>query len=175
MCKLRHPHGLLISVITQSNCRTTQKLVLLGLLSHSQSIYLGLLSISQTTYLGLLFHSQAMYLGLPSHSQAFLPQTMRQIKLGDCANTFSHIHTDTHTHTHSHTSSSSLCTFHLLTVTRPVVFPPSLNLTFAPYNTHYPSLEKHMDQCGLRPSANCWNNPLSLGTGWSSCSLPSLG
>lgn len=63
-----------------------------------------------------------------------------------------------------HVSSSSLCTFHLLTSTRPVIFPPSHDLTFAPYNTHYPSLEKHMDQCGLRHSINCWDKPLCLGT-----------
>lgn len=64
-----------------------------------------------------------------------------------------------------HISSSSMCTFHILTVTRPVIIAASLQITFAPYNTHYPSLEKHMQQCGLICGVNYWNQPLCIGTG----------
>eukprot|EP00731_Ephydatia_muelleri_P023152 Em0015g735a len=72
--------------------------------------------------------------------------------------------------------SSSMCTFHILTATRPVILAASLQITFAPYNTHYPALEKHMQQCGLMCGVNYWNQPLCLGTGedetkvW--CTLP---
>ncbi|KAL5477734.1 hypothetical protein EMCRGX_G024572 [Ephydatia muelleri] len=75
-----------------------------------------------------------------------------------------------------HISSSSMCTFHILTATRPVILAASLQITFAPYNTHYPALEKHMQQCGLMCGVNYWNQPLCLGTGedetkvW--CTLP---
>ena len=62
-------------------------------------------------------------------------------------------------------SSSSMCTFHILTATRPVILAASLQITFAPYNTHYPALEKHMQQCGLMCGVNYWNQPLCLGTG----------
>jgi TBCC domain-containing protein 1 len=64
-----------------------------------------------------------------------------------------------------HLSSCSLCSFHLLTATRPVVLPPSHQLTFAPYNTHYPQLGKHLEQCGLSVTFNLWNQPICTSSG----------
>jgi TBCC domain-containing protein 1 len=64
-----------------------------------------------------------------------------------------------------HVSSCSLCDLHLLTATRPVVSPPSRQLTFAPYNTHYPQLEEHLKCCGLPVTFNLWNRPLYTGSG----------
>jgi TBCC domain-containing protein 1 len=64
-----------------------------------------------------------------------------------------------------HVSSCSLCNFHLLTVTRPVIGPPSHQLTFAPYNTHYPQLGKHLEQCGLCATFNLWDHPICTGLG----------
>jgi hypothetical protein len=63
-----------------------------------------------------------------------------------------------------HVSSCSLCDLHLLTATRPVVSPPSRQLTFAPYNTHYPQLEEHLKCCGLPVTFNLWNRPLYTGS-----------
>ena len=62
----------------------------------------------------------------------------------------------------SYLSSSSQCTFHLLTATHPVLFSSSHTLTFAPYNTHYPRLGVHLDQCGLSPVVNYWDCPINL-------------
>lgn len=61
-----------------------------------------------------------------------------------------------------HLSSSSQCTFHLLTATRPVIFANCHTLSFAPYNTHYPRLNQHLVQCGLLPTVNYWDQPISL-------------
>ncbi|KAH9618342.1 hypothetical protein KSS87_011565 [Heliosperma pusillum] len=33
----------------------------------------------------------------------------------------------------------------------------------APYNTFYPELEEHMNQVGIEPTINIWNEPLPLG------------
>ncbi|XP_064391984.1 TBCC domain-containing protein 1-like [Halichondria panicea] len=64
-----------------------------------------------------------------------------------------------------HISSSSLSTFHLLTMTRPLVFPSCFHLCLAPYNTSYPRLGDHLRGCGLSPSLhNHWDNPLLIGT-----------
>lgn len=52
--------------------------------------------------------------------------------------------------------------FHLLTATRPVLLPNNQDLTFAPYNTHYPLLEDHLEQAGLVPHVNVWDQPISL-------------
>lgn len=62
-----------------------------------------------------------------------------------------------------HISSCSLCNFHLLTVTRPLILSPSRQLAFAPYNTHYPQLENHLRRCGLSVTFNLWNKPLFTG------------
>ncbi|XP_043916620.1 TBCC domain-containing protein 1 isoform X2 [Protopterus annectens] len=61
-------------------------------------------------------------------------------------------------------SSSVMCTFHTLTPTRPVILSGNENLTFAPFNTHYPTLEDHMAWTGLATVPNYWNHPMCLGT-----------
>ena len=60
-------------------------------------------------------------------------------------------------------SSSSLCVFHLLAATQPVVSSACLRLTFAPYNSHYPMLGRHLSHCGLSTELNYWNQPLLIG------------
>lgn len=75
------------------------------------------------------------------------------------------IHTSPPT-TNTHTSSSSLCIFHLLTMTRPLIFPSCFHLSLAPYNTHYPLLEAHLLVSGLSAGVtNYWNDPLIVGNG----------
>ena len=59
-------------------------------------------------------------------------------------------------------SGSTQCVFHLLTATRPVLFPNNQDLTFAPYNTHYPLLGEHLERAGLVPHVNAWDHPISL-------------
>ncbi|KAI8507341.1 TBCC domain-containing protein 1, partial [Branchiostoma belcheri] len=60
-------------------------------------------------------------------------------------------------------SSSTLCTFHTLTPSQPLVFGGNDSLTFGPYHTHYPQLESHMTQVGLGTESNFWDQPLALG------------
>ncbi|XP_066295233.1 TBCC domain-containing protein 1-like isoform X1 [Branchiostoma lanceolatum] len=60
-------------------------------------------------------------------------------------------------------SSSTLCTFHTLTPSQPLVFGGNDSLTFGPYHTHYPQLENHMTQVGLGTESNFWDQPLALG------------
>lgn len=62
-------------------------------------------------------------------------------------------------------SSTSYSTFHLLTPTRPLLFANNHNLTFAPYNTHYPQLEDHLERSGLLAHTNFWDQPFCLTTG----------
>ena len=59
-------------------------------------------------------------------------------------------------------SASSLCSFYLLTPTCPVIFPACQQLTFAPYNSFYPALARHLSQSSLSPALNSWGTPLSL-------------
>lgn len=61
-----------------------------------------------------------------------------------------------------HVSASSLCSFYLLTPTCPVIFPACQQLTFAPYNSFYPALARHLSQSSLSPALNSWGTPLSL-------------
>ncbi|KAK2161788.1 hypothetical protein NP493_1560g00023 [Ridgeia piscesae] len=61
------------------------------------------------------------------------------------------------------TSGSTLCTFHVLTPNRPLVLSGNERLTFAPYHTHYPQLEEHMEATGLQSRPNLWDNPLYIG------------
>ena len=82
----------------------------------------------------------------------------------ECLNNI--INTFMSTHTHTHHSSSSLCAFHLLTMTRPLIFPSCFHLSLAPYNTHYPQLETHLLASGLSARVkNYWNDPLIIGNG----------
>ena len=50
-----------------------------------------------------------------------------------------------------------------MAATRPVVSSACLRLTFAPYNTHYPMLGRHLSLCGLGTDLNYWNQPLLIG------------
>ncbi|XP_064618957.1 TBCC domain-containing protein 1-like [Lineus longissimus] len=60
-------------------------------------------------------------------------------------------------------SHSQLCTFHLLTPTRPLIFSGNDSLIFAPYNTFYGRLEKHMTEVGLAEQPNVWDQPFCVG------------
>lgn len=61
-------------------------------------------------------------------------------------------------------SSSTVCTFHTLTPTQPVILSGNESLIFAPFNTHYPILEDHMARTGLATVPNYWNHPVCLET-----------
>ena len=50
-------------------------------------------------------------------------------------------------------------------MTRPLLLASNNNLTFAPYNTCYPLLGDHLQRCGLVPTLNIWDSPLSMTTG----------
>eukprot|EP01006_Ploeotia_vitrea_P010673 TRINITY_DN27687_c0_g1_i1.p1 TRINITY_DN27687_c0_g1~~TRINITY_DN27687_c0_g1_i1.p1 ORF type:complete len:567 (+),score=24.30 TRINITY_DN27687_c0_g1_i1:35-1735(+) len=47
--------------------------------------------------------------------------------------------------------------------TRPVLCSGNRNVELAPYNTHYASLEHHLQQAGVNPRLNHWDQPLCLG------------
>ncbi|XP_078432334.1 uncharacterized protein LOC144703911 [Wolffia australiana] len=55
------------------------------------------------------------------------------------------------------------CSFFLGVTQRPLILGDNHKLKVAPYNTFYPLLIKHMEQAGLNPAVNRWNEPLALG------------
>jgi len=58
---------------------------------------------------------------------------------------------------------SKRCTFHLLTPSSPLVLGFNEGLTFAPYNTSYPELNRHLDLCNIGTTTNRWNKPYVMG------------
>ena len=58
---------------------------------------------------------------------------------------------------------SKRCTFHLLTPSSPLVLGFNEDLTFAPYNTSYPELSRHLDLCNIGTTTNRWNKPYVMG------------
>ena len=55
------------------------------------------------------------------------------------------------------------CTFHLLSPSRPLVSPSSINITLAPLNINYAGLAADMKEAGLEPEGeNCWDCPLVM-------------
>ncbi|XP_074640167.1 TBCC domain-containing protein 1-like [Tubulanus polymorphus] len=61
------------------------------------------------------------------------------------------------------TSHSQICTFHLLTPNRPLVFGGNDTIILAPYNTSYPQLETQMNSVGLSYTPNYWDVPFCVG------------
>ncbi|EDV29322.1 uncharacterized protein TRIADDRAFT_51512 [Trichoplax adhaerens] len=59
--------------------------------------------------------------------------------------------------------SSNNCTYHLCTPSKPVMFIGNNNITIAPYHTFYPLLSKHMQEVGLLPTVNLWDQVISIG------------
>ncbi|NXF84788.1 TBCC1 protein, partial [Eubucco bourcierii] len=57
-------------------------------------------------------------------------------------------------------SATTGCTFHLLTPTQPLILPGNQAVSFAPFHTHYPTLEDHMAQVGLATLPNRWDDPM---------------
>ncbi|KAK9671557.1 hypothetical protein RND81_12G038800 [Saponaria officinalis] len=55
------------------------------------------------------------------------------------------------------------CIFYLGVNQRPLIVGDNHKLQVAPYNTYYPELEEHMNQVGIDPTVNKWNEPLPLG------------
>ncbi|XP_074269073.1 uncharacterized protein LOC141592349 [Silene latifolia] len=55
------------------------------------------------------------------------------------------------------------CTFFLGVNQRPLIVGDNHKLQVAPYNTFYPELDEHMNQVGIEPTINKWNEPLPLG------------
>ncbi|KAK9664580.1 hypothetical protein RND81_14G053200 [Saponaria officinalis] len=55
------------------------------------------------------------------------------------------------------------CIFYLGVNQRPLIVGDNHKLQVAPYNTFYPELEEHMNQVGVDPTVNKWNEPLPLG------------
>ncbi|RDD42856.1 TBCC domain-containing protein 1 [Trichoplax sp. H2] len=60
-------------------------------------------------------------------------------------------------------TSSNNCTYHLCTPSKPVMFIGNNNITIAPYHTFYPLLSKHMQEVGLLPTVNLWDQVISIG------------
>ncbi|XP_070573385.1 TBCC domain-containing protein 1-like [Ptychodera flava] len=60
-------------------------------------------------------------------------------------------------------NASTLCTFHLLTSTRPLILGGNDTITLAPYHTFYAVLEEHMAKAGIAATPNLWDQPLCLG------------
>ncbi|XP_077995708.1 TBCC domain-containing protein 1-like [Glandiceps talaboti] len=61
-------------------------------------------------------------------------------------------------------NASTLCTFHILTSTRPLLLGGNDSIVLAPYHTHYPLLEEHMAKAGIAATPNLWDKPLCLGS-----------
>ncbi|XP_007898282.1 TBCC domain-containing protein 1 [Callorhinchus milii] len=61
------------------------------------------------------------------------------------------------------TSSSTLCTFHCLTPTYPLIMSGNTSLIFGPYHTYYPMLEDHMARTGIATLPNYWDKPMCIG------------
>lgn len=57
-------------------------------------------------------------------------------------------------------SSTTGCTFHTLTPTQPLILSGNQAVSFAPFHTHYPTLEDHMAQVGLATLPNYWDSPM---------------
>ncbi|KAL9237807.1 hypothetical protein vseg_012311 [Gypsophila vaccaria] len=55
------------------------------------------------------------------------------------------------------------CVFYLGVNHRPLIVGDNHKLQVAPYNTFYPELEEHLNQVGIDPAVNKWNEPLPLG------------
>lgn len=53
-----------------------------------------------------------------------------------------------------------MCTFYVLTPTQPIILSGCVDLHFAPYNSHYPRIEKHSLMCGITPNLNKWDKPI---------------
>ncbi|CAL0308470.1 unnamed protein product [Lupinus luteus] len=55
------------------------------------------------------------------------------------------------------------CVFFLGVNQRPLVIGDNHKLQVAPYNTFYSQLEEHMNEVGILPTVNRWDEPLALG------------
>ncbi|XP_002736825.1 TBCC domain-containing protein 1-like [Saccoglossus kowalevskii] len=60
-------------------------------------------------------------------------------------------------------NASTLCTFHALTSTRPLILGGNDSIILAPYHTHYSLLEEHMAKSGIAVTPNMWDKPMCLG------------
>ncbi|XP_043913745.1 TBCC domain-containing protein 1-like isoform X2 [Protopterus annectens] len=112
-----------------------------------------------------------------SDSSIYLLSPLRSVTVDKCRNStfvLGPVQTSVHIHNSDNVkvivvchrltvSSSTVCTFHTLTHTRPVILTGNESLTFAPFNTHYATLEDHMAWTGLATVPNYWNHPVSLG------------
>ncbi len=54
----------------------------------------------------------------------------------------------------------SMCTFHLLTPSSPILLSGCDNIVFAPYNTSYSNIEEDSYTSGLAECLNLWNKPI---------------
>lgn len=55
------------------------------------------------------------------------------------------------------------CVFFLGVNQRPLIVGDNHKLQVGPYNTFYGDLEEHLNQVGIEPTVNKWNEPLALG------------
>lgn len=55
------------------------------------------------------------------------------------------------------------CVFFLGVNQRPLIVGDNHKLQVGPYNTFYADLEEHLNQVGIEPTVNKWNEPLALG------------
>ncbi|KAL4304807.1 hypothetical protein AHAS_Ahas16G0015200 [Arachis hypogaea] len=55
------------------------------------------------------------------------------------------------------------CVFFLGVNQQPLILGDNHKLQVAPYNTFYPQLEEHMNEVGILPTVNQWDNPIALG------------
>jgi hypothetical protein len=53
-----------------------------------------------------------------------------------------------------------MCTFYVLTPMNPIILSGCVDLHLAPYNSHYPRIEKHSLACGITPYLNKWDKPI---------------
>ena len=53
-----------------------------------------------------------------------------------------------------------MCTFYILTPMNPIILSGCVDLQLAPYNSHYPRIEKHALACGITPNLNKWDKPI---------------
>jgi hypothetical protein len=53
-----------------------------------------------------------------------------------------------------------MCTFYVLTPMNPLILSGCVDLYLAPFNSHYPRIEKHALTCGITPNLNKWDKPI---------------
>ena len=53
-----------------------------------------------------------------------------------------------------------MCTFYVLTPMNPLILSGCVDLYLAPFNSHYPRIEKHASTCGITPNLNKWDKPI---------------